>query len=251
MTSDSLNNRKLNLDVCLSPLLIDNFDLKNTIVVVIDIIRASTTICTVLEYGVSELKPIADVNSAIALKKEGYIIAGERNGIKLEGFDYDNSPISLMDRSLAGKKFAITTTNGTKTIAKISEKLIKFPESELIVGAYVNYSILKKYLISQNKNILLVCSGWKNNISIEDTVFAGQLVSDLLKFKNYEHPTDSANHAKLIYQNSDKNLFNFIMDYSMRFKDKIDYLANDIRYCLKFDVVNVIPVLKNGSFIKQ
>jgi len=242
---------KFNLDVCLSPSLIDNFDLDNTIVVVIDIIRASSTICTVLEYGVSKLKPVAEVDEALALKENGYIIAGERDGIKLDGFDYDNSPISLMDRNLEEKKLGLTTTNGTKTITKIADKLNKHKNSELIIGAFVNYSLLKKYLLSQQKNILLVCSGWKNNISIEDTVFAGKLTSELVQFKNYNHPTDSANHAKLIYENSERNLFNFIMDYSMRFKDKIKFLANDIRYCLKYDVANVIPVYKEGVFVKK
>ena len=246
-----INTGKFNLDVCLSPALIENFDIDNSIVVVIDIIRASSTICTVLDYGVLKLKPVAEIEEALALKKNGYLIAGERDGVKLDGFDYDNSPISLMDRKLKGKKIGLTTTNGTKTIAKIADKLYKYKNSELIVGAFVNYSLLKKYLLSQQKNILLVCSGWKKNFSIEDTVFAGQLIYDLIQFKNFNHPTDSANHAKIIYENSEKNLFNFIMDYSMRFKDKIKFLANDIRYCLKYDVANVIPLYKEGVFIKH
>jgi len=246
-----VNTEKYNLDVCLSPALIDNFDLSNTIVVVIDIIRASSTICTVLEYGVSKLKPVTEIDEAKALKANGYIIAGERDGVKLDGFDYDNSPISLIDRKLEGKKLSLTTTNGTKTITKVAEKLTQHTESELIIGGFVNYSILKKYILSQNKNILLVCSGWKNNVSIEDTVFAGKLSDELIKFKNYNHQSDSANHAKLIYENSEKNLFNFIMDYSMRFKDKIKFLADDIRYCLKYDVANVIPIYKEGVFVKQ
>jgi len=244
-----INTEKFNLDVCLSPALIDNFNLDNTIVVVIDIIRASSTICTVLEYGISKLKPVAEIDEAKALKANGYIIAGERNGVKLEGFDYDNSPISLMDRKLEGKKLGLTTTNGTKTISKISEKLTQYTDSELIIGAFVNFTVIKKYLLSQNKNILLVCSGWKNNLSIEDTVFAGQLLHELTEIKNYKHQSDSANHAKLIYDNSEKNLFNFIMDYSMRFKDKIKFLADDIRYCLKYDATSVIPIYKEGVFV--
>jgi len=245
-----IDAEKYNLDVCLSPALIDNFDLNNTIIVVIDIIRASSTICTVLEYGVVKLKTVAEIDEAKALKANGYIIAGERDGVKLEGFDYDNSPISLMDRKLEGKKVGLTTTNGTKTISKITEKLLQCVDSELIIGAFVNYSVLEKYLLSQNKNILLVCSGWKNNLSIEDTIFAGKLIYELAKFKNYNHQSDSANHTKLIYENSEKNLFNFIMDYSMRFKDKIKFLADDIRYCLKYDVTSVIPVYKDGVFVK-
>ncbi|OQY05676.1 MAG: hypothetical protein B6I20_00620 [Bacteroidetes bacterium 4572_117] len=242
---------KLKLDVCLSPDLIGNFKTDNTIIVIIDIIRASTTICTALHYGVDEIITFADVELAIDYKNKGYITAGERGGDKLEGFDMGNSPLSFMTPGLKSKKLAITTTNGTKTISLISEKLKENTGTEIIVGAFVNYKVLFDYLISANKNILLLCSGWKGNVSVEDTLFAGKLAAGLEKYSSFEHPSDSANHAKLIYSLAEDDLFGFIMDQSMRFKNIISNLGNDIRYCLKMDVTDALPMLENGKFINK
>ena len=242
-----MNTDKRTLDVCLSPLLIQNFNTDNALLVIIDVVRASSTICTALYYGADEILPVAKVEKALACKNDGYLIAGERNGEKLDGFDFGNSPFEFMSTELEHKKLAITTTNGTRNIEIVSEHLGN--NSEIVIGAFVNYKVLLNYLRNSGKNILLVCSGWKGNVSIEDTIFAGKLVEDLNRFSQYNYSSDSANHALLIYQQAKQDIFGFIMDQSMRFKDKISLLGNDIRYCLKEDATNAIPVLKDGKFI--
>jgi len=108
---------KLRLDICLTPKLISNYDLNETTIVIIDIIRASSSICTALHYGVEHIVTMASIEEVLNLKSEGYIIAGERNGDKLDGFDYGNSPIAFMDRKLEGKKLALTTPRGYATAA--------------------------------------------------------------------------------------------------------------------------------------
>jgi 2-phosphosulfolactate phosphatase len=243
--------RKRKLDVCLSPELIGNFNTENTIVVIIDIIRASSTICTAFHYGISELITIAEVETALEYKNKGYLTAGERNGDKLDGFDMGNSPFSFMTPDLKGKKLVITTTNGTKTINLVSKKLKNSLETEIVIGAFVNYQILYDYLKATDKNVLLVCSGWKGNVSIEDTLFAGKLAGELDRLSDFELPTDSANHAKLVYSQGKDDLFGFIMDQSMRFKDKISSLGTDIRYCLKQDATEVLPAFVDGRFINK
>ena len=241
-------NVKRKLEVCLSPELIGNFELNNTIVVIIDIIRASSTICTAFHYGVDELIAVSDIDKALDFKQNGYIIAGERNGEQLEGFDMGNSPLSFMSPDLSGKKIAMTTTNGTKTISIVSEKVKS--DTEIIIGAFTNYQTLFQYLKASKKDVLLVCSGWFGNLSIEDTIFAGKLAEDLNRYNMFIHPSDSANHAKLIYELAKDDLFGFIMDQSMRFRDKIKSLSTDIRYCLKENVTTVVPVFADGRFIK-
>ncbi len=242
-----MDTEKKTLDVCLTPALIENFNTDDTLIVIIDIVRASSTICTAFYYGADEVLPVADKSKALSYKQQGYLIAGERNGEKLQGFDFGNSPFEFMTTDLEGKKLAITTTNGTQNIEKVSQHLGM--NSEIVIGAFVNYKVLLNYLRGSGKNILLVCSGWKGNVSIEDTLFAGKLIDDLNRFNQYTFPTDSANHALLIYEQAKDDIFGFIMDQSMRFKDKISLLGNDIRYCLKEDATNAIPVLKDGKFI--
>ena len=244
-----MTNDKRKLDVCLSPDLIKNFTLNDTVVVIIDIVRASSTICTAFYYGAQEIIPVADKTKALTYKEQGFLIAGERNGEKLDGFDFGNSPFEFMSPDLSGKKLAISTTNGTRTIATVAEHL--GTNSEIVIGAFVNYKVLYNYLRSSEKNVLLVCSGWKGHLSIEDTIFAGKLADDLNRYNQFSHPTDAANHAKLLYELSKEDVFGFIMDYSARFNQKIGVLGNDIRYCIKENATNAIPVLVGNSFINK
>lgn len=240
---------KLTLDICLSPKMIANFNLDNTAIVIIDIVRASSTICTAISYEIDHLVSVESIEEALELRNNGYIIGGERNGDKLEGFDYGNSPLSFMDRKLEGKKLALTTTNGTQTIRLAVDSSKNSTDCEILIGAFVNYTRIFNHLLRCNKNILLVCSGWKGNPSIEDTLFAGKLAKALEMSNRYAFISDSVIHAILIYELSGNNLFDFIMDNSVRFSQKIGQLGTDIRYCLKEDVAKVLPVYKNGKFI--
>jgi 2-phosphosulfolactate phosphatase len=244
-----MTEEKLNLDICLTPKLLSNHHFDQTSIVIIDIIRASSSICTALSYGVEHIVARAGIEEVLKLKDEGYLIAGERNGDKLEGFDYGNSPIAFMDRKLEGKKLALTTTNGTYTI---DEALLASAESsgvEIIIGAFVNYSKLLNYLYHGSKNILLLCSGWKGGLSIEDTVFAGKLAFELMKSGKFQMYSDSARHGILLYEEARSNYFNFIMDNSVRFSKNFGNLSHDIRYSLKEDVASVLPVLKDGKIV--
>jgi len=242
---------KLTLDVCLSPKLIGNYDLTNTAVVVIDIIRASSTICTALSYGVEHIIALDDIEATKNLKYEGYLTAGERHGDKVDGFDYGNSPISFMDRKLEGKKLAMTTTNGTLTFQIAEKAILNFKDSEILIGAFINYSKIRNYLFNGTKNVLLVCSGWNGNPSIEDSVFAGKLAEDMTRYGKFRFISDSALHTIIIYEQAKANIFNFIMDYSVRFKENVSKLDQDIRYCVKENVADVLPVLQDGRIVNK
>lgn len=242
---------KFTLDVCFSPMLIGNYDLTNTTVVIIDVVRASSTICTAISYGVEHIIALDDVDKARKMKDDGYVTAGERNGDQVEGFDYGNSPISFMDRKLEGKKLAITTTNGTLTFLLAEKAAKKFKDVEILVGAFVNYSKIRNYLFSGTKNVLLVCSGWKGNPSIEDSVLAGKIAEDLTRYGKFRFYSDSAYHAILIYEQAKSNIFNFILDYSVRFKENLKKLDQDIRYCVKENVAEVLPVLLDGKIVNK
>ena len=143
------------ISVCLSPNLINLFELKGNTVVVVDILRATSCITTALGCGIKSIKPVSNLEECLALGNEGYITAGERNGKKVDGFDLGNSPFGFMDEKLQGKKIAFTTTNGTQAI-NLSERA-----DLVIAGSFLNIAAIKDFLYNQASNVTIVCAGWK------------------------------------------------------------------------------------------
>jgi 2-phosphosulfolactate phosphatase len=121
-----------NISVCLSPELIHLFNLEDKTVVVVDILRATSTMTTAFAFGIDKVKPMDDLEKCRNLKDHGYVIAAERGGQMVEGFDYGNSPFSYMNPELKGKKIAFTTTNGTLAIHKSMEA------SHILIGSFLN-----------------------------------------------------------------------------------------------------------------
>ncbi len=238
------------IDACLSLRLIENYDLDDTIIVIIDVIRASTTITSALANKVTEVFPQNDIEATRLLKKQGYMLAGERNGDKISGFDIGNSPLYFIDNEdIIGQKVAITTTNGTRTLKIAENAANKFSNTEIIIGTFANSNVVKDYLLKTDKNVLLVCSGWKSSMSIEDTLFAGKMADDLLNSGNYKIITDGTAHAMLLYSMAKDNLFDFVMEQSVRFKNMRSSLIDDIKFCLRCDVFDCVPVFRDGKII--
>ena len=104
-------NQMNKVQVCFSPELYHLFADDSSIVVVVDIFRATSAICAAFENGVAAIIPVAELEEALEYKKRGYLAGGERNGIVQEGFDFGNSPFSYMKPEMKGKEIALTTTN--------------------------------------------------------------------------------------------------------------------------------------------
>ena len=153
----------------------DSHNIDNTIVVVTDIFRATSCMVTGLAYGVGSITPVATVEECFELQQKGYIAAAERNAMKVEGFDLDNSPFSYMDEDLIGANIAMTTTNGTLSITKAKTSAVK-----VLVGAFLNLGAIVNHLKSQPYDVLVLCAGWKGRVNLEDTLFAGALVLSLI-----------------------------------------------------------------------
>src|SRR6201999_4193674 len=182
------------LDVCLTPALIPLFAVENYIVVVIDIFRATSSICYGIENGAKAIIPVAEVEECSAYREKGldYLLAAERDGKVVDGFDFGNSPFSYSAEKVAGKTIVLTTTNGTQAL-HLSRKAKK-----IVIGSFLNLTALSNWLKTQNENVLLVCAGWKNNFNLEDTLFAGAVVEQLKTF-NYKLD-DAAIAANDLYQ---------------------------------------------------
>lgn len=153
-------------------------------VVVIDILRASTTIVALLTSGAESIQIVKSVKEARQLKKLGFIVAGERDGKKLSFADYGNSFLDFRPEQIYGKKLVFTSTNGTQAILK-GQQL-----GQVVVGSFHNLSILAEWLIRQGKPVILLCAGWKNTFCLEDTVYGGALASRLQQSGKFQIDDD-------------------------------------------------------------
>jgi len=230
------------IDICLSPDLINQYDLASTVVVVIDILRASSSITTGIAHGVKAIRPVETLGECRELKLQGHIGAAERGGKKVGGFELGNSPFSYMNPDLEDAKIAMTTTNGTIALKKSRGAL------QVIIGSFLNYSALLTYLERLPCDVLLHCAGWKGKINLEDTLFAGAVVFGLKQMFDYasDVPVMTAN----LYKHYKTNLKSALEDSSHVGRLMDLGLEKDIDFCLKFDEYKVIPVYK-GDYITK
>ncbi len=231
------------VEVCLSPELIHLFDLKGKIVVVTDILRATSCITAGIASGIAHIKPVATLKECEALKKEGYFTAAERNGAKVEGFDIGNSPYSYMEDRFNGKKIATTTTNGTVAITKSTKA------EEVIIGAFLNLSAVANYLIKKGKEVIIHCAGWKGNYSLEDTLFAGALIEKLQL--NFELNDDASASALTNYLAVKNDLLGVILSSSHAKRLEEHNIRKDIELCATLDKFDVIPILERGVLVSS
>ncbi|MCU0429946.1 MAG: 2-phosphosulfolactate phosphatase [Cytophagaceae bacterium] len=231
-----------NVEVCVTPELVHLYGVENKIVVVVDILRATSCMTTALAHGVISVTPVATLEECKALKDRGYLAAAERDGKTAEGFDLGNSPFTYMDRDLLkGKKLATTTTNGTLAITK------SVKADEVVIGSFLNISSVASYLIQQEKDVLIHCAGWKGKLNLEDTLFAGALI-DLLK-DHFDFENDSAMAAHCLYQCGRHDMFDFLKNSSHAKRLNRLNIYKDIQFCLSRDVYQVVPVLRNGELV--
>lgn len=230
------------IDICLSPDLIHQFDLSGTVVVVIDILRATSSITTAIAHGVKLVRIVESLPECRELKLQGYVGAAERGGKKVGGFDMGNSPFSFMNPELEDQMIAMTTTNGTAALKKSSGAL------QVVIGSFLNYSALLAYLERLPCDILLLCAGWKGKVNMEDTLFAGAVISGLKQM--FEYDSDAPMMASQLYKQSKGDLKSAIEESSHVSRLMGMGMEKDIDFCLKHDEYKVIPVLK-GDYITK
>lgn len=234
----------MNIEVCYTPQAYPLFHKADSIVVVIDIFRATSAIVTAFYNGVSKMIPVATVDEAKEYQKNGYLAAAERDGEMIEGFEIGNSPFGYMNNKVKGKIIAISTTNGTQAI-EVSKKA-----SKVLVGSFLNLDVLCKYLSEQKKDVILVCAGWKNKFNLEDTLFAGAVVSKLTTESGFQTMCDSAIASHHLYNMAKNDMYEFLSNSSHRNRlAKLD-LERDIKYCLTPNQCPVIPVMEGKYLVR-
>ncbi len=231
------------LFTCLSPALLHLYDASHAVVVIIDVLRATSTIATALYNGARHIIPVDSVAKCIELGRQiECVTAGERDGMIAGGLAHGNSPFEYSREFIQNKILVLTTTNGTRLLHMALDK----GAQEIITGSFANLSAVCDYLLSQNKNVILACAAWKDRINIEDTLFAGAVISRIKE--NFSISCDSSAIAETLYDKAGTDLFEFMKKKNASHYHRLmNYgLEKDIRYCLQTDTANVLPVYNNG-----
>jgi len=216
---------------------------KEAIIIVVDVLRATSAICTALHHGVERMIPVAGLDEARKYKDLGYLVAAERNAIKQEGFDFGNSPFHYMDEQVKGKTIVISTTNGTQAIEAAKDA------SVIAIGSFLNLSALAEWILPQERDVIILCAGWKNKFNLEDSLFAGALANKLIDSGNFSTMCDSTIAAGYLYERASDDLYGFLEYSSHRKRLKNLHLEDDIRYCLSTDIMQTIPVYQDGGLV--
>ncbi len=241
-----MNPKKPTLFTCLSPALLHLYNVRDCIVVVIDVLRATSTIATALHNGAKAVIPVDSVEKCIRLGRSmECITAGERDGQVAEGLQYGNSSFEYPRPFVAGKILVLTTTNGTKLLHLALAK----GATEVITGSFLNLDAVCDYLVAQNRNVILACAGWKDRINMEDTLFAGAVLTAI--GDRFAIDCDAAQLARNLYGNAKDDLFGFMQSHEASHYHRLMNfgLERDIRHCFTPTDAPVVPYYKDERLI--
>ena len=243
------------LHTCISPALLHLYDLSNSVVVIIDVFRATSTIASALYNGAKCIIPVDSVAKAIEISKSiGAIAAGERDGQIAEGLKHGNSPLEYSREFIQNKTLVLTTTNGTRLL----QMALDNNATKIITGSFPNLDAVCDLLLAdelnhliqlcENKNVVLGCAGWKDRYNLEDTLFAGAVISKIKK--QFTVHCDSSLTAELLYEKYKDDLHGFApqLTHYHRLVERFG-LIEDIRFCLTPNVANVLPLYLDGKLV--
>ncbi len=238
-----MEDTRKRIEVCFTPALFDLYKTDFDIIVVIDVLRATSAICAAFNNGVKELIPVSTIEEARDYKAKGFLVGAERKGQIVDGFDFGNSPYSYMIPEVKDQTVVLSTTNGTKSIN------IAKSAGTVVIGALSNLDTLKEWLEVQDKNILCLCSGWQDKFNLEDTICGGAIAEYLLSTGKFRSEDDSSIAAKYLFLSAKDNIFGYLKSSSHRRRLKKLNLNKDIKFCLTANTAPVIPMLKGNKIV--
>ena len=209
-------------------------------VVVVDILRATTAICSAFMNGAAAVIPVGSVASLRRYVGTGCQIAGERGGIRLPFADLDNAPEAFRPELVAGRRIAYSTTNGTQAIRLASAC------DRVYIGSYFNFTALCDRLAGEGEDVLLLCAGWRGRFSLEDTLFAGAVTARLQQ-AGFAVPCDAALAASALWTAASDNLHAFVRQGAHAARLRRLGLAPTVDYCHTFDLTTAIPRYSGGE----
>lgn len=215
------------------------------ICVVIDILRATTSICTAVNNGAKAIIPVKTIEEAKEYKDKGFLVAGERIEDTFPFADWGNSALEFTRQRVEGNEIVHSTTNGTVAIALAKES----NPSKIVIGAFSNLSALSNYLSEQGKDVQLFCSGWNNTVSLEDMTFAGALADRLLQSGKFENKNDSTHSAIAVWNLAKDDLQGYMEKASHIHRLRKHGMDDVFDYTFQLDTCNVVPGLEQKKII--
>ncbi|YAI81940.1 MAG: 2-phosphosulfolactate phosphatase family protein [cyanobacterium endosymbiont of Rhopalodia sterrenbergii] len=216
--------------------------------VVIDVLRATTTIATALHAGAEAVQVFSDIDHLNEIsdfwEPEKSLRAGEREGAQIEGFDLDNSPLVCIPEIVKDKRLFLTTTNGTRALEKVKNS------TTVITSAMVNRQATVRYLLgAQPETIGLVGSGWQGSYSIEDITCAWAIAQALMSANTLTIGNDEVIAAVALYTQWQKNLIELFRQASHGKRLLSSNHEEDLIYCAKTDVIDILPIQKEPGIL--
>ncbi len=240
----------MNVQVFLTPAPLERVAFEEKTVVVIDVLRASTAICAMLQSDARGVIPTAGPGEAAEMwtkiGPEIAVLAGERNGVKIENFQYGNSPLEFRPETVGGKYVVMCTTNGTGIFGRTLKA------KKIISGALVNVSEVAGAVAAEARDLVIICAGREGGFSVEDTLCAGMLISLLGSRHNQETElNDAASLADLLYDRYRDILPKAVAAGEHgRFLASIGF-AQDVRIASEIDSMPVLPLLIDGRLVQD
>lgn len=227
----------MKIDICFTPALYPYYsqDDNDKIVVVVDIFRATTTMCAALENGARSIIPVASIEEAQEYKAKGYLVGAERNVKRCDFADFGNSPFDYTEDKVSGKDIVFTTTNGTQAIEMAQNARI------LIIGAFSNIDVVADFCINEQKDVIVLCAGWNNRFNIEDTLFGGALARRLIG-RGYISASDAVQVALSMWDEAKPDIRAYINRTEHIKRLEANNLQDSVEYCLTENTVNIVPV---------
>lgn len=234
------------IEVVLTPALLPLYQVTGKTVVVIDILRATSSMCVAFKTGVNKILPVSTPEECSLFKDFDFLCAAERNAVKLPGFDMGNSPFEFQNPLIKDRNIAFTTTNGTKAIKQSKE----LGAAQIVVGSFLNLDVLCKWLMHQPNDIILLCAGWKDKVNLEDTLFAGAVIAQLKN--NITLHCDSGLMAEQLYISMKDSLEVDVRksSHAQRFK-ALHAAEDDVQFCLQLNSAPVLPIMQGEYLVNM
>jgi 2-phosphosulfolactate phosphatase len=219
---------------------INEQELKDKVVIVIDVLRATSVITTAIGNGASEVVVTIEIDEAMNLKDDKSLLGGERKALMIEGFDLSNSPLEYRKEIVKGKRIVLTTTNGTKAIYK------SMAAKKIYIGSMLNGRAVAQKAAAERMDVVIACAGTYGKFSIDDFICAGKIISDISNMAEAELD-DFAAASYMAYRDNRGDIEGYVKMAS-HYKYLISIgLKGDIKYCLTEDLLDVVPEYKNGK----
>lgn len=232
----------MKIDVCFSPALYPYYKEENDmIVVVVDVFRATTSMCTALKNGAKSIIPVATPEEAEAYYKKGYLVGGEENMEMFSFATFGNSPSDYSLQKVEGKDIVMSTTNGTRAIEAASDA------DCLLIGSFSNISSIADFCIKKQKDVLVLCAGWKDKFNLEDTLFGGALGEKLVLEGDYNSDFDAVGMARSMWREAYPDIMSYIKRSEHMKRMEKHGLLDVAGFCLESDTVDVLPVYNKST----